>query len=174
MSIPSDIPGSPHSAANEALVAFYSAHHDNLQRFLRTRVGDPDEELRIAQKVYLDLLQNPPASLNASYLFEAAENLAKDPLGLRSTRDRLRRLIFFELQAPRAGARQERDQIWRALQDLPPACARAIHLVYEFDYQRAAQMMNLNSAQVQKLVARTTEYLQDFLSVRLAARRDVQ
>jgi len=110
LSIRPDNSGSPNAAANEALVEFFKAHHDDLRRFLRTRVCDPEDERRIAQQVYLDLLQHPPASLNPSYLFEAAENLARDPFGIRSTRDWLRRLIFFETPRSQAAAAESDDR----------------------------------------------------------------
>ena len=128
----------------------------------------------MAQEAYAQLLGlgNPRAmSFLSAHLFQTAANLATNRLKQRRNRQRLDEMVIREASDARSPeqfcvAQRDLDLITRAIEELPPKCARAFILVRfdDFDFNQVAEMMDLRPRQVRRLVARALEHCQSVLA----------
>jgi RNA polymerase sigma-70 factor (ECF subfamily) len=154
------------------LAALYAEHRKALLRFLTARVGNAAEAEDVLQEMWFKIGQTPsgPIANGRAYLYRVAQNLVLDRLResrRRAGRERDWADIALDQRAegpePRTApeaetaiiARQDADQLARAIETLPPGAGRAfrLHKIEGLSHAETAMRLGISRSGVEKHMA---------------------
>ncbi len=135
--------------------ALYDAHADDLARFLRRVVADPDTAADLMQDTFVRAMRagnRPPAAEIRPWLFRIASNLALSHL----RRPRWLDLLAARRQQQRDPRFEDAEQVRQAMRAIPADHAVTLSLAYHegFSRREIAEMLAISEETVKSRIAR--------------------
>jgi RNA polymerase sigma-70 factor, ECF subfamily len=150
------------------LDALFRAHHAEIVRFLAARLGSREEADDLAGEVFAAAVGSAPrlrwrGRPVLAWLYRVAANMAADRM-----RQRSREVPVPDPPVPGEHGLDmvaERDALARAMHELPPDQALAVHLrlVEDYSFAEVARLMGRSPAACQMLVLRAGRSLREHL-----------
>ncbi len=157
--------------------ALSRAHRRSLERFLASKLDNPEDAADVAQEAFLRIqrLRSPQQLDNPrAFLFQVAANLAVDELRRRTLRQRflkseLRRSPGEAPAPPDSGglapeeildARERLRQVYAAIDSLPDKCRQAflLHRNAGLSYADIARELGVSVSSVEKYILRALKH----------------
>lgn len=159
-------------SSNNFFQLFFQQNYDSLVRFLSSRFTDYEEAQDLAQDAFYNVMktQNAEELEHArAYLFQTASNLALNRIRKKKRQDLYQRSVastadpeqdgMIASPARAAAAREQLQQIEKALNGLPKKCRHAflLHRSRQMTYQQIAVELDVSVSTVEKYMIKALE-----------------
>ncbi len=159
-------------SSNSYFQLFFQQNYDSLVRFLSSKFTDYEEAQDLAQDAFYNVMKAKNAEElehARAYLFQTASNLALNRIRKKKRQDLYQRSVALAanpeqdgaLASPEraAAARQQLQQVEKALNSLPKKCRRAflLHRSGQMTYQQIAAELDVSVSTVEKYMIKALE-----------------